>query len=240
MLIGSYSRKEIHRGREFDILSRHIDLLKIGGWWQKNAPHGVGPKLPDGKNQELLLINEKYFRFRNEPIQNDSFPYFMTKCFFSLSLLFSAMVVFAQAGLKKNTIYLELAGNGIWASVNYERQLAEKPGLGFRLGLGYYSGDSKFRLSIPVGVNYLFPILDDKSFIDAGIGATWSGAVGLKTPEQEAVSGRNFSEHIWSFIPSLGFRRHTKGNYMWRVSFTPIINKYRVITFPGVSFGKRL
>lgn len=43
-----------------------------------------------------------------------------------------------------------------------------------------------------------------------------------------------------NFIPSLGYRRHTKRNLMWRISLTPIF--YQDVTLPwiGASIGKRM
>lgn len=157
-----------------------------------------------------------------------------------VTLLFTTTVV-AQEAFRKNDVYGELMGNGIWASLNWERQLGDKPGLGLRAGVGSFSGDEVFRVSIPIGINYLFTLTPNKSFLDAGVGATWSGAAGLKTARQDAAAGgRDYSEHIWSFVPSVGYRRHTRGHFMWRTSFTPIFNKYRSLPWIGLSVGKRI
>lgn len=164
----------------------------------------------------------------------------MHKKLFPILLLIVSVSAFSQATFKKNDVYGEFMGNGIFASLNYERQLTNKPGLGVRAGLGYFSGDEKFRLSVPLGINYLFALVTNKSFLDAGIGATWSGSAGLMTPKQEAaVGGRDYSEHIWSLVPNIGFRRHTRNDFMWRANFTPIFNKYRTMPWIGISFGKR-
>jgi len=80
---------------------------------------------------------------------------------------------FGQNNFKKNDIYLEAGGNGLFGSVNYERQLTKTPGLGARIGVGFYT-ENAFYLTIPVGINYLFKLKNDKSFIDAGLGATWT------------------------------------------------------------------
>jgi hypothetical protein len=165
----------------------------------------------------------------------------MSRYILLLLLLSIGTSLSGQNAFKRNDIYFELLGNGIAASLNYERQLKSEPGLGIRLGVGYFSGDEKFRLSIPIAVNYLFNFGHDKSFLDVSIGGTWSLAAGLKTPQQEAASGgRDYREHIWSLVPGIGYRRHTKGNFIWRASLTPIINKYRVMPWPGLSIGKRL
>ena len=156
---------------------------------------------------------------------------------YKLTLFLVAFLVstslMAQKDFKRNDVYFEFLGNGIIASVNYERQLQEKPGLGVRFGIGFLSGDEQFRASIPLGVNYLVNLGNNKSFLDAGIGGTWSVATGLKTIEQETTAGgvrvRDYNERIWSAIPSVGYRHHTTGNFMWRTSFTLILNKYRTI-----------
>lgn len=174
--------------------------------------------------------------------RNQSQSNFNLMCKYSIPFLtiFISTSLFGQTSFRQNDIYFELLGNGIVASISYERQIINKPGLGLRLGVGYFSGDEQFRVSIPVGVNYLFNLRNNKSFLDAGIGATWSGAAGLKTFKQDAAAGgRDYSERIWSAVPNIGYRHHTKGNFMWRASFTPVINKYRAMPWLGLSIGKR-
>ena len=92
---------------------------------------------------------------------------------FILCIITAAFITssFGQTAFKKNDIYLEAGGNGFFASVNYERQLTRQPGLGVRLGVGFYT-ENAFYLTIPVGINYLFKLNSDKSFIDAGLGVT--------------------------------------------------------------------
>lgn len=62
-----------------------------------------------------------------------------------------------QTTFKKNDIYIEAGGNGLFASANYERQFTKEPGSGFRLGIGFYT-ENVFYLTIPVGFNYLFKL----------------------------------------------------------------------------------
>lgn len=159
------------------------------------------------------------------------------------ALLLTAAIIFsfslfAQTNFKKNDLYFEFLGNGIWSSISYERQLGSKPGFGIRAGVGYFSGDEKFRATIPVGILYLFKLKSEQSFIDLGIGCTWSNAAGMKP---DPIGGeRDYSEHLVSVIPSVGFRHHTKGNFMWRASLTPVINQYRFVPYNfGISVGKR-
>ena len=146
------------------------------------------------------------------------------------SVLFS----FGQTTFKKNDIYLEAGGNGLFASINYERQLTKEPGLGARIGVGFYS-ENAFYLTIPVGINYLFKLNSDKSFIDAGLGVTWTRIDGDLFGESKNSNG----DHFVNFIPSIGYRRHTTHNLMWRISITPVVNKNGLVPWLGLSIGKR-
>lgn len=158
---------------------------------------------------------------------------FMTKFLLCVFILALAKPLLGQNAFRKNTLYGELAGNGIFLSLNYERQLTHKPGLGVRVGVGYASSDETFRLSIPVGVNYLLNLRNHKSFMDAGLGATWSEAAIVKS----SFPGDDNSGHMVSFVPSLAYRHQTNWGLMWRLGFAPIINKYRFIPFPELSVG---
>ena len=139
-----------------------------------------------------------------------------------------------QTTFKKNSIYLEAAGNGIFASVNYERQLTKEPGLGVRVGVGFYT-DYAFYLTIPFGINYLFELKKNKSFIDAGVGVTFARIDGDLSGSSENPNG----DHFGNFIPSLGYRHHTEKNLLWRISLTPVINNYGLVPWLGISIGKQ-
>ena len=141
---------------------------------------------------------------------------------------------FGQSDFKKNYIYLEAGGNGLFGSVNYERQLTKQPGLGARVGVGFYS-ENAFYLTIPVGINYLFKLKSDKSFIDAGLGATWTRIDGKLFGDSKSSNG----DHFVNFIPSIGYRRHAVKDVMWRISLTPVANKYGFVPWLGASIGKR-
>jgi len=154
-----------------------------------------------------------------------------------LSLLlisFCSVSLYGQTTLKQNDIYIEAAGNGLFASVNYERQLTKEPGLGIRLGIGFYT-EKAFYLTIPVGINYLFELKKKNSFIDAGLGATWARING----EVFGSSKNSNGDHFINFVPSIGYRKHTNKNIMWRISITPAANKFTLVPWLGFSIGKR-
>ena len=151
-----------------------------------------------------------------------------------LSIFLIVICSYGQTTFKRNDIYLEAGGNGLFASVNYERQLTKQPGLGFRLGAGFYS-EKAFYFTIPVGINYLFKLKNNKSFIDAGLGATWTRINGNLFGD----SKNSIGDHFVNFVPSVGYRRHTNKYLMWRISVTPIANKYGLVPWLGLSIGKR-
>src|ERR1035437_5932834 len=93
----------------------------------------------------------------------------MRKYFLTILIIATVTFAFGQSAFKKNDIYLEAGGNGLFGSVNYERQLTKEA----RIGIGFYS-ENAFYLTIPVGINYLFKLKSSKSFIDAGLGVTWT------------------------------------------------------------------
>jgi hypothetical protein len=158
----------------------------------------------------------------------------MRKHILTVFALCAVTLSFGQSSFKKNDIYLEAGGNGLFGSVNYERQLTKQPGLGARIGVGFYS-EKAFYLTIPVGINYLFKLKNDKSFIDAGLGVTWTRIDG-KLFSDSKNSNR---DHFVNFVPSIGYRRHTAKDVMWRISLTPVVNKYGLVPWLGASIGKR-
>jgi hypothetical protein len=157
----------------------------------------------------------------------------MKPCFLFSFLLLSQLLR-AQNEFKRNDLYFEAGGNGLFASVNYERQLTKEPGVGIRVGVGFYT-ENAFYLTIPVGINYLFPLKNHRSFIDAGLGVTWARIDGKLFASDKYSNG----EHFVNFIPSIGYRKHTTKDVMWRISITPVINKDAFTPWLGISIGKR-
>lgn len=138
-------------------------------------------------------------------------------------------VAYGQADFKKNDVYIEAGGSGIIYSLNYERQLFRKPGLGVRAGVGWFP---HLYRSFPFGINYLFDI-SHSNFIEAGAGVT--------TRKSYIHWGRTYSY----FVPSVGFRRHTSKNLLLRFSVLGAVERYRYdkrfgfYPWVGLSVGKR-
>jgi len=141
----------------------------------------------------------------------------------------------AQQPFKKTTLYGEIGGNGLGIlSVNYERQIGTKPGLGLFVGISPLSGNKP---SIVSGAKYLIKLHNDKSFLETGLGISFADReyMGSKTNNYE------YNPYTPVLIPSVGYRHHTKYGLLWRVNYTPVFSKYNsLLLYPGISVGWRL
>ena len=152
-------------------------------------------------------------------------------------LLTSTTNVSGQSKNKPNTVYFELGGNGLFTSLNYERQLLKSTKLNFHIGAGMY-GVTPTYLTIPFGINYLLQLNDANSFIDLGFGATYSKADVALYAIVEHRDPDYKNTNYWNYIPGVGYRKLTKRDIMYRFSFTPVINHNDFLPFLGISIGK--
>jgi len=159
----------------------------------------------------------------------------IAKAFLFSIFMFSVINGFTQSSFRKNTIYGEFGGNGVFLSAHYERQLGTKPGWGVHFGLGNADADENFAFTFPIGLNYLFNISNQKLFIETGVGVTWA--------LQNIWDNYNHTEpHKYrpAFIPSVSFRYHTRYGLMWKVTAMAAFSKNNIIPFyPGISIGWR-
>lgn len=158
---------------------------------------------------------------------------------FITTILIVVVSVSAQSqdnAFLKNDIYLEAGGWGGFGSVNYERQLTKSPGIGIRIGLGFYTEDA-FYASIPLGLVYLFETKKPGSFIEAGLGLAWFREDGKFFNNE--VFGVDIYDKYTNVNLTVGFRKHTRRNVMWRVQAGALANKYTVIPWVGLALGKR-
>lgn len=166
----------------------------------------------------------------------------MTKIKFLTVCLLVNFMSFAQenqepnSGNLKNTVFVEALGNGLFGSINYERQLTKEPGLSLRVGVGFYTEDD-FYLTIPTSLQYLIS-LKNNNFIETGVGYTWADA-GADDIFNDDVS--NNGDNLNNLFLSVGYRKHFGKDWMWKANFTPLITNNKDVTLPwiGISIGKR-
>ncbi len=136
----------------------------------------------------------------------------------------------------KNTVFVEALGNGLFGSINYERQLTKEPGLSLRAGIGFYT-EYNFYLTLPFSIQYLID-LNRNNFIETGIGYTWADAGADDVFNNESVKN---SDNLNNLFLSVGYKKHFGKDWMWKANFTPLITNNKEVTLPwiGVSIGKR-
>lgn len=139
----------------------------------------------------------------------------------------------AQQPFKRTTLYGEIGGNGLGFSAGYERQLGKKPGLGLHIGISL-SGNKP---GIVTGAKYLIALGNHKSFLETGLGVSLADREYLGA-KQDLVTGHN--PYTPAYIPSVGYRHHTRYGLMWRINYTPVFSKYNNVPwYPGISVGWR-
>ncbi|NHF58305.1 hypothetical protein FK220_003050 [Flavobacteriaceae bacterium TP-CH-4] len=171
-------------------------------------------------------------------------------------ILFFCQVSVAQ----KNTVFLELLGNGGFGSLNYERQLSEQPGLSARIGVGIsffepddglscesgnpycdFLGFPDTDISLPFSIHYLID-LNKNNYLETGLGYTFQFGSRSKPEETDNESATDV------YLISIGFRRHfgKESKWMWKFNFTPVIgitdsenSDFGFRPFVGISIGRR-
>lgn len=151
-----------------------------------------------------------------------------------LVMLTSNLALSQVAGTASNSIHLELLGNGLIYSLNYERIIIES--LSARAGIGYIQvneigGDDKVSLTtVPVMVNYLLG--SKSSHLELGIGACFIVA-SADFKEFASVSG---SETLGT--ATFGYRyQRPDGGILFRAGVTPLFGSIGFQLWFGLGFG---
>jgi len=130
------------------------------------------------------------------------------------------------------TFYVELLGNGLVFSANYDMRFAaaETDGLGGRLGIGYVGGGDLGGsvLTVPVIINYLLG--KDGKYFEVGAGFTYVGG--------NTTFADGFESGIIGTMSFQYRRQPIDGGFMWKIGLTPVIAAGTFIPYwPGISIG---
>ena len=129
----------------------------------------------------------------------------------------------------KNTFFVELLGNGLIFSANYDVRLANK--FGARVGIGYVgdTGGGGGILTVPIMGNVLLG--KNGKYFEIGGGVTFLSGTGeiFNTSDASTVLG------TFSFM----YRRQPEdGGFMWKIGLTPFIAEGIFVPYwGGVGFG---
>jgi hypothetical protein len=149
----------------------------------------------------------------------------------------------------RNNVYVELGGNGIAFNVMYESRFKKSSdGIGYKLGIGGFSGSSTKMITIPVGLNWLLS-KDNKNFFEMGFGATflhyddnyswyWPDGPGNRYPTEVVGLTIDKKNSLFGHM-TLGYRRQPPtGGITWGVAVTPQYNQNGFWPiWIGVKFG---
>lgn len=144
--------------------------------------------------------------------------------FIIILFLFWGHSLSAQNEAAKNGIYLELLGNGIIYSVNYERFFNEQ--FSIRAGFGTFSVGGTF-FFFPLAINMTtFPILGNY-FYGSGSNKLELGA-GVLLGSTKIVSGfdndRDQRSTIFDLTAFTGYRyQNPNGGFIFRAGLTPFL-----------------
>ncbi len=138
------------------------------------------------------------------------------------------------SSVKQNQLYLELGGNGMIYSINYERSLSENFTLrgGFGITPGIIFAEGTF-IHIPVTASYL--IGGKSSKFETGLGATYFAGTDVE------IFGLPSDDQTLIFLTGIiGYRYISSGGFVFRIAFTPFYNgqtEPNFIPSGGLSFG---
>lgn len=143
---------------------------------------------------------------------------------------------YAQEVTAPNSIYLELLGNGIIYSVNYDRMFCNN--VSGRIGMTYFPALTSFFTTtenifiMPVTLNYF--IGDGNSKLELGAGIVYAQATlsTIFSNEEESASG--IAETV-----IIGYRyQQSEGGFLFRIGFTPFFRfDGGLYPFGGISIG---
>lgn len=158
---------------------------------------------------------------------------------------FLAVFFFIQLGIiepllcqelpKRNAVFVEVYGAGIFHSVNYDIRFDQVcNGLGTRIGLGYTAIDGVRVVTIPIAVNYL--VGRKHNFLELGVGGT---AIFLNQGNISApASGPEISDSTIILHAMIGYRRVSASGFLFRTGITPLFNGTDFVPFvPQLSLG---
>jgi hypothetical protein len=140
-----------------------------------------------------------------------------------LTLLLISLRTNAQDSTNyKNAVILEIGGNGLAYSVNYERFLSKN--FNARVGFSIFkiienqTDKSMFVMSYPISFNYLINLGKQKHFFETGI-----GLMNLVT-SGDLVEFKRVTNYYLNPFLNFGYRYEpTKSRFLYRIGLSPFL-----------------
>jgi hypothetical protein len=131
----------------------------------------------------------------------------------------------------KNTFFVELLGNGLLYSLNYERFFT--PRLGIRIGGMYVEGNDEGE-SVALG---MFPVMGTYLFTEGNHHFETGLGAGFGTAAVDLDVGEDWGSAVFG-TATLGYRyQKPEGGVLFRAGFTPIFGEGGFLPWFGLSVG---
>jgi len=151
---------------------------------------------------------------------------------FAACLLLAATASFAQAlpePVRRNTFFLELGGNGMFYSLNYDRILLNRDTwkLSGRVGALYlplFGAGNRQMVGGPVEISYLRG--RGRHFLELGLGGT-------VVYDTYALSDSRINDLAVMAVARIGYRHQKpEGGFFYKVGFTPLLGALYNAEYP--------
>jgi hypothetical protein len=131
----------------------------------------------------------------------------------------------------KNAFFVELLGNGLLFSANYDVRVANK--FGIRAGIGYFGstdGEGGI-LTVPAMGNFLLG--SNGRYFEIGAGLTY-----VKITGTEDIFDVDKSSSVFGTLSFMYRRQPVDGGFMWKIGLTPFLAEGVFIPYwGGVGIG---
>jgi hypothetical protein len=133
----------------------------------------------------------------------------------------------------KNSVYVELAGNSLFYSVNYDRLFNKK--VSGRLGVMTAGAGDVSLTAVPLVGNYLFGSGSHRFEVGAG---PQLFLVSVDTENADGFGGIDEDGTAIAGTATLGYRyQPMDGGFQFRIGFTPSFSQFGFLPWAGLSLG---
>ncbi len=155
---------------------------------------------------------------------------------FLIYCLFITIAANLKAQTAGKSMYVELGGPGLIASVNYDTRFTKTlTGFGGRLGIGVVTDFFSSAVTVPVEVNYLVGKDSGQHFLELGAGTTFIGGSEIVLGSKEPSRFYPFIEHV-----TVGYRYNSiRSDFVVHAIICPFFSSNGFQFWAGVGFGQK-
>jgi len=147
----------------------------------------------------------------------------------SVLVSFTCIAQDSARALSKNAVYLELGGNGVFYSINYERIIFSQGKAHLSARVGYeFLPRSVFKAITSLSSNVLLAEVDvfcgrENSFFETGLGIIYDTEELIKYTYSLEESSSAKKYHNTGYFYRIGYRYHAPSGFIFRAAATPFI-----------------